>query len=652
MQRLWIHMGWWAIVLLALLAIYLPALQNTPVFDDRLLTSGDLFSAYGPLATLKPRLLSYGSFVWIQEIFGPGWWKQRLVNLLIHAGVVVALWGFYRQVAKAIVSPTQDDGSVGQPYQTSPALALAIGAFAINPVAVYAVAYLVQRSILMATLFAVLALWSFARGLGENRVGWFVFSVVCYLLAVLSKEHVVMLPMAAIPVFIVVARPAPRKLAVLAVFSALLVAVIAGLLLLNYGEIIGQPFDEHSRVYLRQLAALGPEVERNAFGLSIANQSYFFFKYGFHWLLPYAGWMSIDLRPPFPITFWSVPQLLGLAGYVLVVIGGFVLVVRYRDGRALAGLSLLLPALLFVTEFSTVWVQDPFVLYRSYLWAIGIPGLILLLFHDLSARAVLITGLVLGALLTWQGVDRSLSLATPEKVWNDAVAKLPDDPRAVGRWFPHLNLAEAYLDQNKLNEAYRHFKASSALGDQGLGLYNMGAMLGMVGKYAESLKALDDAKRQGYDGFGVDYQRGVALFGKREFKLAYDAFLAAEGKTPPANMAGRIAMALGRTAKAMGAPLLAIRHFQRASALSQGDPAAQIELGSLYVASGDFQAAHDLFTTLIRESPTGPAFLGRALANHGLKRKADATSDIDAAIRIGPDNPGLREWQAKIRAMP
>ena len=30
---------------------------------------------------------------------------------------------------------------------------------------------------------------------------------------------------------------------------------------------------------------------------------------------------------------------------------------------------------------------------------------------------------------------------------------------------------------------------------------------------------------------------------------------------------------------------------------------------------------------------------------------SEALSDIDNAIRLGPDNPNLREWQAKIRAM-
>jgi hypothetical protein len=40
------------------------------------------------------------------------------------------------------------------------------------------------------------------------------------------------------------------------------------------------------------------------------------------------------------------------------------------------------------------------------------------------------------------------------------------------------------------------------------------------------------------------------------------------------------------------------------------------------------------------------------VAAHGLKRKAQALSDIDNAIRMNPNNQVLREWQARIRAMP
>lgn len=52
------------------------------------------------------------------------------------------------------------------------------------------------------------------------------------------------------------------------------------------------------------------------------------------------------------------------------------------------------------------------------------------------------------------------------------------------------------------------------------------------------------------------------------------------------------------------------------------------------------------------ERADGPAFYARALANYSLKRKAEALSDIENAMRSAPDNPNLREWHAKILAMP
>lgn len=656
MHSSFVSRAWLSVILLASLAIYLTGLDNTLVFDDRLLTDGRLSDEYGSLLELKPRMLSYGSFVWLQELFGQGWWKQRLINLAVHLAVVVSLWGFYREILRHIV-PSEGEqaasGAAPADYRNSPALGLAIGFFAINPAAVYAVAYLVQRSILMATLFVVLALWSFARALGDRKPAWFAVSLACYILAVMSKEHAVAAPLAAVPVYILVARPSAGRLAAMGAVGGLLVALMGVALTIRYGDIIGKPFDEYSKIYLDQLSALGPDVEDNAYALSIINQAYFFFKYGFHWLLPYGGWMSIDLRPPFPVEIMSFPQVLGVVGYIGVIAGGLFLVTRYRDGVALLGLSLLLPAALFITEFSTVWVQDPFVLYRSYLWAIGIPGLVFFLAHGPGPRTVAVIGLVLGVLLAGQAVERILSLATPERVWTDAIEKLPDDPRSVGRWFPYLNRAAVHLDANRLNEAHRDFKASSSLGDGGMGTYNIGAMFAMVGKYPESLAALEDAAKQGYAGFGLDYQRGVALFSMGRFKEAYPAFDAALKKGPPPAMNSRLLAVMGRTALAMGDRAKAITHLAGAIEADPRNGQARMDLGMVYVAGGDYQRAHDLFTTLLKEGPpSGPAYFGRARANYGLKRKAEALSDIDAAIRLGPENPVMQEWRNRIEALP
>src|SRR5438128_7638498 len=184
-------------------------------------------------------MLSYGSFVWLRELLGDEWWKQRVVNLAIHFGVIVSLWALYREILRHIEPPSE--GASG-PLHQSPALGFGIAFFALNPAAVYAVAYLIQRSILMATLFSVLALWLFARGLARKQSLHHVLALACYALAVLSKEYAILVPLAAMPVYILIARPNSKRLLVSTVEVALLAAGMGVLLFQRYGEILGKPF--------------------------------------------------------------------------------------------------------------------------------------------------------------------------------------------------------------------------------------------------------------------------------------------------------------------------------------------------------------------------------------------------------------------------
>lgn len=640
---------WLPIVGVALLAVYLPGLGNALVYDDASLT-GAIFQQYAALFPLKVRALSYGSFVWVQALFGEGWWKQRLVNLLIHGAVVVSLWAFYRELLRHVAAPAGEGDAA--PLHQSAALGLAIGFYALNPVAVYGVAYLIQRSILMATLFTVTGLWLFARGLRERRPWMHGLAIACYACAVLSKEYAVLAPLAALPVYVLVARPGPRRLAAIAAGGAVLVAVAGGVLYLRYGEIIGKPFDEFSRLYLDQLAKLDPEAGRHAYVLSILNEAWLFFRYGFDWLVPWSGWMSINLRPPFPVHWLTFPQVLGIVGYAGVIAGGSWLLVRYRDARALLGLCLLLPALLFATEFATVWVQDPFSLYRSYLWAIGIPGLVFLALHGTAPRVLLAVGAVLGALLGWQAIDRVLSMATPEAVWTDAIRKLPDDPRAVGRWFPYLNRGGAYVDLGLFNLALRDFDASAALGDQGMGLFNAGSVLSAQGKQQDALAMFDRAQKEGYDLYNLPFQRGQALLAMGRVQEGYDQMQLVLSRSPSPEIKSLALLQLGKAAIQLRRRDDAVAALESLIAMEPGNKEGRYLLGMAYVMKGEPQRARDTLGALIQDAPSARAYYARAMANYALRRKADALADIDNALRMAGDNPGLREWKAKIEALP
>lgn len=635
-----------ALAAAALLLIYLPGLRNALIFDDTYLTDS-LFGDYASILKPHPRILSYGSFVWVQALLGEGWWKQRLVNLALHLATVVALWGLYREVLRHIAAPAGEAGAV--PYADSPALPFAVGFFALNPVAVYAVAYLIQRSILMATLFVVLGLWLLARGLAARRPWMLGTAVACYVLAVAAKENAILAPLAALPLYIVVARPGRLRLVAVAAADLLLVALMALALWSRYGQIIGKPFDEYSFVYLAQL---GRDAQAHAFGLSVLNEAWLFFRYGFDWMIPWSGWMSINLRPPFPVSFLAFPQMLGAAGYVALVAAGFWAVLRCRDWRALLGLSILFAALLYPTEFSTVWVQDPFVLYRSYLWAIGIPGLVFLAVHGPSARALLVTGALVGALLVWQSVDRVLSLENPETAWTDAIAKLPNDPRSVGRWFPYLNRGAYYADNDSFELALRDFEASAALGDRGMGAFNMGAILSAKGRQQQALAAFDRAEADGYALYNLPFQRGLALLAMNRPEEALRQFEKTRALDPPSPTREITLLQIGRAAIQLGRREEAVAALE---ALIRSEPAnreGRYLLGMAYIMSGRPADALTILDKLLMESGDARTYYARALANYGLKRKAQALADIENAIRVGPGNANLLAWRAKILAMP
>jgi protein O-mannosyl-transferase len=575
------------------------------------------------------------------------------VNVALHGATVLALWGFWREVMRALVPARLPGEAEPVPYQDSPVLGLAIAVFALNPVAVYAVGYLIQRSIVMATLFVAVALWSFARGLRAGKPWLFILAALAYVAAVASKEHAILAPLAAVPVYVVVARPPARRLALLVAAGALLMGLMGWTLRARVGEIIGTPIDEYSRVYLAQLGALDPQAPARAWPLSIVNQAWLFLQYGLRWLLPLPGWMSINLRPPFPLSLGSFPQVLGVPAYLAALGGGAWLAWRHRDWKALLGLALLIPALLFATEFVIVWVQDPFVLYRSYLWAIGIPALVFCLLQGMTARVALGAGVVVGALLTWQAFDRVLSLDTPEHAWSDAIAKLPGDPRAVGRWFPYLNRGADYVERDELALALRDFQASESLGDLGMGAFNQGAVLAAQGRHAEALQAFDRAERQGYALYNLPFQRGLSLMALNRPGEAYAQFERTRALDPPSPTRELLLLDLGRLGLQLGHGEQAMKDLERLVALQPRDNReARYLLAMAYVTHGQAARAKPMLDALISEGGNAPAYYARALANYGLKRRDDALADIGEAMRRDPRNPMLRDWESRIRALP
>ncbi|MGH8668690.1 MAG: tetratricopeptide repeat protein [Burkholderiales bacterium] len=400
----------WPCALVALAAaLYLPFLGSPLVFDDRFFFSGRNFARYATTPFgLELRLPGYFTLAFV-EVVAARIEAHRLVSLALHACVALAL---YKLVADLLRHAAP----------ASPARLAAFGvaaAFALHPVAVYGAGYLIQRTGMLATLFSLLSLVFFFRGLRERRLADAATAALMYSIAVLSKETAVLVPAAALAGLYFL-RP-DRKLTFRYSAAYLAACVPAALLavLLVKGK-IGSAYEPDFAVVAAQVGAV---ESGSPWLLSATTQLELFFRYLGLWLWPHTGGMSIDIRVELG------PDGLALKLAAFLAYAGACAFLLSRGGRAaMAGFGLLYVWLLYLVELTTVRFADPFVLYRSYLWA---PGLAVALAASLSLLPARITmvALLLGLpMLAVQAHDRLQSFSSGLALWQDAAAKLPAQP--------------------------------------------------------------------------------------------------------------------------------------------------------------------------------------------------------------------------------
>ena len=650
-----------AFVLAAVLAIYLPGWNHELLFDDLRLTDGAIFGNYGSLLTFKQRMLSYGSFIWVDLLAGPGWWKQRLVNVGLHLATVAALYALVRDLLERTRFPEDFESQPHFGMSRKAAVQVGVALFAVNPMAVYAVAYLVQRSIVMATLFSVLACWCFVRGLSGRGVAWYGLALLSYVAAVLSKEHAVMVAAMAVPLYIHVRRPSWKTVATIAGASTALIAVAAVVFFGIYGELIGKLFDQRSLDFAQQLERLSPGITQRMYPLSILNEAALFFAYGFLWFAPNVMWMSVDMRPAFPLSYLAFPQVLGIIGYVGLWIAALWAVLRRRGALSLAGVALMFPLLLYATEFATVWVQDPFVLYRSYLWAVAVPVLVAIVLTGFQPKTIYVIGCAIGLVFTVLAFERVQSLRDDHTAWGDAAEKidLKAPASAVGRWRPFLNLGAYHLDRGSLGEAQRSFATAEALGSlHGSARFNQGVALQQQKKHAQALTTFAEAEKQGFKDLPLYYHRGESAFALGQFALAFDSFSqgltsVAEGVTGKEMDRMREAMRMRRAEAAIGAGRYddAIGDFNALLKASPQNRRLALGLGMALVGKGDTQAAIAQFDQIIASTPNAAAaYYGRAMAHNTARRRDESLKDLDRAIALDPRNAQYQQVRAQLAA--
>lgn len=478
----------WVVFIGALIAaLYGQFLHNPIVFDDMyfFLLDNDGHSAiepYGSPIWSDLRALPYATLAWSAKLFGFGLPPFRIENLLLHWVVVIVLALFvlrlYRLVLPAVQQNVENTRMVT-------AVLIVVGLFALHPLAVYAVGYLVERTIVMATLFSVLTLWAYLHGSDQQSSRWLWCSVALYFLATHSKEHVIMLPAILIAMTVLMHQDWRERVVkswpIFVAFTAIALVTIA-----QRQGVIGHFYEINSVEMLEGVS------HENAHWFSVLTQCWLFFKYALLWLLPNPSWMSVDMREPLAQGMFSVYGLALLAYIAYGAIAIKLLLKRSRTG--LIGFALLFPWLMFMTEFSTPRVQELFVLYRSYIWALGGVIVLPLVLMQLNARATMLIAVLFAATLFMVSMERLSSFSHPILLWDDAEKLIKDRQSLPGVSRIYYNRGTAWLNEDRYDLALLDIQRAAELSPKFSPIYfNLGITYSRMNQHQFAIQAYSRA---------------------------------------------------------------------------------------------------------------------------------------------------------------
>lgn len=522
--------------------VYGPAIAGDYVFDDITLTFRSdtnyaARSASDAVRGVRP-LVELSHWV-VYQMVGAKPFLHHLVSVLVHAASAV-LVGFLllRVLTLAAVSGAQ------VPWIA----AFGAGVFLLHPANTEAVAYVTSRSEVLSIFFYLAALAVYVAR-AEPVVSWArAFAVLgLFVLALLSKEHSLTLPIALVMMDLWLYRLSPAEAArhgwrlygLLLAGAALGVAIVLNVL---QGALTAG-FGMKDLTWWEYLLTQGRAIA-------------LYFRLFF---LPVQ--QSGDYL--FPIS--RTPLEHGAVLYWIAILTAATAAFVYRKKAPLLSLGFLLFLVLLAPTSSVLPIQDAAVERRVYLSSIGLliasAGLLSRMVQPSSALRY--GGFALLSLLAIATYQRSAVWASHDAFWNDVLAKNPDS------WRANVQVGLTALEQNRCQEALGRFeKALPHVAD------NFAAAMHM--NYA---RALDCA--------------GRPQEAEREFK----ASLSIENQASTWTQLGVFYARMQRAPEALEA-------FNQAVALSPGFPLAYSNRGNLFARQGDCTRAVPDFEQALRLMPS------------------------------------------------
>lgn len=582
-----------AVAMLACLALYAWTLDFPMVFDDyTYLIDNPLFRDPGKFSyllqfrefVLRPanlgvdpdfavnfvlRPVAYATFAINEAIDGFTPRGFRAFNILIHGFNSALVCGLFSTLLRSTRLKIGEGSRLFIP-------AAAAFLFAVHPLAIESVTYIIQRFTSLAALFVLLSLWLHFSSLKPGRHGWKALllkgaAAISMLLAMQTKECSFAAPFLAVALdWLLVGTPVVMALR-RSVFLLALSPIIPTLVLLTSGILNNGQID--LRESFNIVNSRDNPLDHWHY---IVTQVTVVMHYIRLMLWPFG--LNLDPEWPRYQSLFQAPVMAALSGIVALFASAGWWLRRHRDEAR--------PALVFV---SLVWyfasisissgivpLPDMVAEHRSYLPSIGI-FLIVACLLDLArgrmnalrpwTRAVIpaTSALILG-LLSWRTCQRNQVWSTDESLWKDTTTKSPGKFRSWG------NLGVAYSSAGKEEKAVECYRAALKIEPNFQnGIFNLSNSLLRLNRPQESLEVtlkLIDLDKNNARRPSVAYTLGLGLTGVGRHDEALDIFKSILAVNPKDAQALK---AVGLVYCRKGLPLLALDHLKQSAAIQPDD---------------------------------------------------------------------------------
>ena len=623
-----------AVLCLLVAVSYFPALSAGFVWDDVVLTNATPLHIWSGLAQIwfAPRaLLPYEAHYWPllyttfwleHKLWGLAPFGYHLVNLLLHTGVVLLLW---RLLLRLEV----------------PGAWFVAAVFAVHPLHVESVAWVIGRKDILATLFYLAAVLAYIRCAemprGRRRGGHYLLAVALFVLGLLSKSITITLPVA-----LLLWHWWRHGRVTLADCSRMLPFFLVGLgiVLADYAYYTG----------IESVAFAYTPLER---GLIAA-----------HALAFYVGkllWPTglIGIYPHWEPGIGDALAWGGAVGFAAVV--AVLWHWRRQLGRGpLAGVLFFAVALSPVLGFVDFgYMQFSFVADRyQYLGGIGLiavvvgaadhacqRGLGMLPAHRtrparLAIGAAGATILAVAGLLTWNhaGLYRD-----PGTFFTHVIAHNPQARHA------HDNLGHYLQAEGRYAEAHAAFQIALALlpDDPGL-LNNIGVLLKKQGRHEEAVARYREALRLHPQHRGAMGNMARGLIDQGRYAAALASMQQVIAHYPDDVQAHHL---LGGLLSKQGRPEEAIAHFREVLRLNPQHPTAMRDIAGMLMNQRRYaEGLASAQQAIARDPDDAQAHHLAGLGLFHLDRKADALRHYDRALALDPNLTRAREQRKRFFA--